>query len=129
MRAGLAVVFATLLASPASAELFLASNGMLVDAESPRRIVVPMRGRAAALDFWCAAGDYVAAKLNPPPRAVLYRNSEPPRRSGEPIVFSMDPADSASSTGILLLGGPGGGGMSVTMAQSFCETSKALYPE
>jgi hypothetical protein len=126
----LAVVAAFSLVSPAAADdaSYIAQNGMTVHASGPNNIVVPMRGHAGSSDFWCAAGDFVHYRLRVPTKQILYRVSEPPKPSGAPIVFSLRPEDSASSTGVTVFGGPGGGGMKVGTALGFCESSHPLRP-
>ena len=42
-------------------------------------------------DFWCAAGNYAARKLGARSATRVYRISEPPRRAGQGIRFSLDP--------------------------------------
>jgi len=81
---------------------------------------VPWRGLSGPADFWCAAGDYAIRVLHLAPTDRIYRASEPPRRAGEGVVFSVRPEDSAGSTGLLLLWGKGGG-LSVGSAQALCE--------
>ena len=105
---------------------YIARNGMLVTALDNGDIIVPMRGRANAIDFWCAAGDFVNSRLGVRTTETLYRVSEPPRSSGQPIVFSLSPEGAASSTGVTIFGGPGGGGMKIGAARGFCEASHPL---
>lgn len=113
-----ALLAALLLATPAGA--FTAQNGLIVNAEGADAFTVPWRGKSGAADFWCAAGDYAIRVLHLAPTDRIYRASEPPRRAGEEVVFSVRPEDSAGSTGLLLLWGKGGG-LSVGSAQALCE--------
>lgn len=124
-----AVALIALLAPALPAEAntsYIARNGMLVTALDNGNIVVPMRGRASTIDFWCAAGDFVNSKWGVRTTEILYRVSEPPRSSGQPIVFSLSPEGAASSTGLTIFGGPGGGGLKVGAAKGFCEGSYPL---
>ncbi len=120
MRLVAILILAATLATPAAA--FRAQNGLIVKVEGPEHFVVPFAGLGGPSDFWCAAGDYAYRKLGLPTKQLLYRASEPPRRSGEGIRFSTNPADAASSTGLLVLGAKGGG-LTIGMARAFCETS------
>ena len=116
-----AVLLALALATPAAA--FTAQNGLIVQPDGPDRFNVPYLGRSGPADFWCAAGDYAVRKLRLLPNQRIYRLSEPPRRSGEGISFSVRADGAASTTGLLVLGARGGG-LSVGMAQSLCENDR-----
>ncbi len=120
MRFAATLLLALVLATPAAA--FRAQNGLIVEVEGPERFAVPFGGLAGPSDFWCAAGDYAYRRLGLPTNQLIYRASEPPRRSGEPMRFSTNPSDSASSTGLLVLGSKGGG-LTIGMARAFCQTS------
>lgn len=120
MRAA-ALLLALGLAAPASA--FTAQNGLIVQPDGPAAFTVPWRGRSGPADFWCAAGDYAVRKLHLSPAALVYRASEPPRRSGEAIRFTLHAEEAASSTGLAILGAKGAG-LSVGHAQSFCEIKR-----
>ncbi len=109
---------ALLLATPAGA--FTAQNGLVVNAEGADAFIVPWRGKSGPADFWCAAGDYAIRKLHLAPTATIWRASEPPRRSGEAIRFTLRADQAASSTGLVILGAEGAG-LSAASAQSLCE--------
>ncbi len=113
-----AALLALGLAAPASA--FTAQNGLIVQPDGPAAFTVPWRGKSGPTDFWCAAGDYAVRKLHLSPTALVYRASEPPRRSGEAIRFTLRAGEAASSTGLAVLGAKGAG-LSAGHAQSFCE--------
>lgn len=119
MRLIAAVALAALSASPAGA--FIAQNGLVVEPEGPTAFTVPMRGKSGPSDFWCAAGDYAVRALHLRPGTMIYRASEPPRRSGEGIRFTLRPEEAASSTGLLVIAGGERGGLRVGHAQSLCE--------
>ena len=116
----LPLILATcLLATPAAA--FTAQNGLVVEATGSHSFHVPWRGKSGPAAFWCAAGDYAIRRLHLAPTALVYRASEPPRRSGEGIGFTLRPGDAASKTGLAVLGAKGAG-LTAGHAQSFCET-------
>lgn len=115
----LALAAALVCASPASA--FLATNGMRVEQRGPTDFVVPFSGQSAARAFWCAAAEFGARRLDLAPGARIYRASEPPRRSGEGIAFTLDPRRAAASTGTIKLGGPPAA-YTVAHARLFCNT-------
>lgn len=112
------------LAAPASA--FTAQNGLIVEPEGPASFTVPWRGKSGPADFWCAAGDYAIRKLHLSPAALVYRASEPPRRSGEAIRFTLRADAAASATGLAVLGASGAG-LSAGHAQSFCEAVRTRH--
>lgn len=106
-----------LLAGPALA--FTAENGLIVAPEGQDGFTVPWRGKAGPSDFWCAAGDYAVRVLGVPVTTPVYRASEPPRRSGEGVRFTLDATQAASSSG-LAFHWPPGPAVSAGFAQSFC---------
>lgn len=116
----LAAVLAAALAPAAPASAFTAQNGLIVHPEGAEDFTVPWRGKSGPADFWCAAGDYAIRKLRLPPTATIWRASEPPRRSGEAVRFTLRPERAASSTGLAVLGARGAG-LSAGGAQSLCE--------
>jgi hypothetical protein len=115
------VVAAALAAGPASA--FMAQNDFTVRTLEGGRFEVRPRGQLSATDAWCAAGDYAIRLLNVPRGTQIWRISEPPRRSGQSIVFSLSSEGAASSTGLVNLGGSGAS-MSASHAQSLCAASR-----
>lgn len=111
---------ALLLTSPAHA--FIAQNGLAVEGQGGG-FTVPWRGPSGAVDFWCAAGDYVIRGQNQPPATPIYRVSVPPRRAGEGMEFSLSPDRAAPSTGVFTLFAGHAGAMSAASAQSYCEVT------
>lgn len=101
------------------AHAFTASNDMLVQPTGEAAFAVPYHSDSAATAFWCAAGDYVVSGLGQRGDTVIYRTSAVPRRSGQPMTFSLMPAYSAGNTGLAVLGS-NTGGMSAGLAQTFC---------
>ncbi|SPH18680.1 hypothetical protein DEA8626_02222 [Defluviimonas aquaemixtae] len=118
MRLIAAIALSALSAGPATA--FIAQNGLVVEPEGGTAFHIPWRGKSSPADFWCAAGDYAVRVLHVRPGTTIYRASEPPRRSGEGIRFTLDPARAASSTGLVVYGTQGAG-IAVGHAQAFCE--------
>ncbi len=118
----IALLLALTLSSPASA--YIAQNGLVAEPQGPGDFTVPYRGKSAPADFWCTAGDYVIRGLNQPPSTRIWRLSEPPRRAGEGIRFSLSPDGAAGSTGIATLIGRKDGSLSAGAAQAFCEFAR-----
>jgi hypothetical protein len=116
---------ATLLALPAFA--FTAPNQLRVVAAGPDTFEVQFRATARGdIDYWCAAGAYAKSQLRAGSTTPIYRISPPPRRAGQGVTFSMNPAGAASSTGLNTVGGSGGGSMSVAAARNQCNVSRQL---
>jgi hypothetical protein len=120
------LLIAAALAAAAPAHAFTSSNRMRVDATGPVTFSVSARsGQTGAIDFWCAAGEYAWKKLRAPNNARIYRLSEPPRRGGQPIVFSLDPTGKASRTGLAVIGNDDGS-LSVASARNQCAAVRSL---
>jgi hypothetical protein len=120
------VLLAAALAAAAPAHAFSSSNRMRVEATGPVTFSVAARGgNYGAADFWCAAGEYASRRLNARENVRIYRLSEPPRRGGQPIVFSLDPTGRASSTGLATLGRDDGS-LSVSSARNQCEVLRLM---
>jgi len=120
------VLLVAAMAAAAPAHAFSSSNRMRVDATGPVTFSVSARGgNYGAADFWCAAGEYASRRLNARENVRIYRLSEPPRRSGQPIVFSLDPTGRASRTGLSTLG-QDDGSLSVSAARNQCEVLRLL---
>ena len=125
LRTALAAISLVIAFAPA-AQAFTSSNGMRVEATGPVTFSVRAgRGNFGAAHFWCAAGQYADRRLNARQTDRIWRLSEPPRRSGQPIVFSLDPAGRASSTGLAVLG-TDDGSLSVASARSQCDVVRYL---
>jgi hypothetical protein len=120
------ILIAAALFVATEAAAFRSNNGFEVRADGPVTFSVWWRGGSTgAVEFWCAAGEYAWRQLNAASNARIYRLSEPPRRSGQPIVFSLDPTGRASSTGLIVLGGDDGS-LSVSSARNLCEAARYL---
>lgn len=107
-----------LAASPAMA--FFSQNSLVVVDEGNGTFNVPFRGKSGDPEFWCAAGDYVIRGLGMPVSTRIFRLSEPPRRQGQGIRFSLNPEGAASRTGVAVFTTGPTGSISATLAQSFC---------
>lgn len=117
---------AMLLAAPAHA--FVAPNRLPVQptGSDPATFTVGYRGNANGdIDFWCAAGAYANSRLNAASTARIYRISPPPRRAGQGVTFSMNPAGAAGSTGLATIGGSDGS-MTVASARQQCQVSRQM---
>ncbi|RVW00001.1 hypothetical protein EKE94_02130 [Mesobaculum littorinae] len=124
-RAAAAITCATVLAATPALAGFQAENALYVEPAGNTSFDVPYRGgRAGASDFWCAAGDYVIRGLNAAPGTRIWRVSEPPRRSGQGIRFSLSPDGAASRSGLLTLFGQGDASLSAAHARALCEASR-----
>jgi hypothetical protein len=111
---------AALLSGAAPAQAYIATNGLLVQPESATTFNVPFRGRSGVSEFWCAAGDYVRNFLNMPAGTRIFRLSEPPRRGGEGIRFSLSGEGAASSTGLSIVSSGPRGSVSASTAFALC---------
>lgn len=119
-------LLAAALATAAPAHAFTSSNRMRVEPTGPVTFSVSARGgNYGAADFWCAAGEFADRRLNATGSTRIFRLSEPPRRGGQPIVFSLDPAGRASSTGLGTLGRDDGS-LSVSSARNQCEVLRLM---
>lgn len=100
-------------AVPAAA--YLTRNNLLVVPEGNGVFNIPYRGKSGDSEFWCAAGDYVQRGLGLPANTRIWRLSEPPRRQGEGVRFSLNPEGAASRTGLAVFSsGPTGSVLAVT---------------
>jgi hypothetical protein len=120
-----AIIFAAMFAAT-EASAWRASNGFEVKAEGPITFSVWWRGGGTgAIDFWCAAGEYAWQRLRASNDARIYRLSEPPRRGGQPVFFSLDPTGKASRSGLAQIGGDDGS-VSVASARNQCAAARIL---
>lgn len=88
----LLVIAALAAAAAAPALAFQAINGLSVEQTGERQFHVAYGSMRHKTDFLCAAADYAARGLGLPGATRLYRESPAPRRSGEGITFTLDPA-------------------------------------
>jgi hypothetical protein len=111
-------------AGPMPPDAYRAVNGVWVFPESPDRFYIPWQGDGRTA-FFCAAGDYVKRRLRASGSTPIYRLSEPPRRSGEGLRFSLDPVGATMRTGVIVLQSVGpANSFSVNNGLVFCEQSR-----
>lgn len=103
----------------APAQAFVAQNDMRVLPTGSAAFSVPWSGDSAPTAFWCAAGDYVIRGLGQSPATKVYRTSSVPRRSGQPMEFSLSAQASVGETGLAVFGGDDGG-LTAAFAQNLC---------
>ncbi len=107
------------LAQPAAA--FQAVNGFTVTQTGPQEFTVDYEVVQNETAYWCAAGDFAVRALDLPRKTRLYRTSPVPRRAGQGITFTLDPAAAASESGLSNFSGNGDGSVSIGHARgSFC---------
>jgi hypothetical protein len=121
-RIPLAAAAALLLAVPIPA---FAARTLPVQPVNATTFEVLPRGDAFEQDFWCAAGDYAARKLGARSTVKIYRISEPPRRAGQGVRFSLDPTGKASRTGLNIVGNDDAS-LSVGSAMNQCEVARMM---
>ncbi len=97
-----AIIVGGLLAA-APAHAYQAKNDLTVTDLGNGQFEVRPRGGLSASAAWCAMGDYALRILDLPPTTPLWRVSEPPRASGQPILFALTGDGSASKTGLVIL--------------------------
>jgi hypothetical protein len=113
---------AGLAASPAAA--WQSQNSFTVRQLDSNRFEVLSRGGLGASDAWCAAGDFVIRGRGLSRNTQIWRISEPPRRSGQSIVFSLSSDGAASSTGLASFGG--GASISAGHGQNICSSLREI---
>ena len=117
-----AVLGAGLITTPAAA--YITENGFTVRQIDNDRFEVLPRGGLGVSDAWCAAGDYVIRRLGQPLKTQIWRISEPPRPSGQSIVFSLSSKGAATTTGMLT--SSGGASISASHGQQMCWAAREL---
>jgi hypothetical protein len=122
LRLLLPALFLSLAAPADSRTEYIARNGLVVIAETSRTFNVPFRGLSGDSEFWCAVGDFVQRGLGMPGGTLIFRLSEPPRRQGQGIRFSLDPEGAASRTGLLMISNNPPGAASAALAFGLCAT-------
>lgn len=83
---------ALLAASAAPAVAFQAMNGLAVERTGDQAFHVAYGPMHHKTDFLCAAADYASRGLGLSGATRLYRESPAPRKAGEGITFTLDPA-------------------------------------
>ncbi|WP_295046132.1 hypothetical protein [uncultured Paracoccus sp.] len=106
---------------PVPAAAFTAQNGMTALRTGAAEITVINETRRGDTDYWCAAGDFVQRRLDLPGSTRIWRASPKPRRAGDGIVFTLDPANAAKGAGLSQFGsGPRDGSIPAAMAVGHC---------
>ncbi len=118
--AAVALVATFAIATPVFA--FTAQNSMRVEPRGGTDFHIPYTARSSPRAFWCAAGDYAIRVLQVSSATRIYRTTAPPRRSGEGMSFSLDPAR-ATAPGLLRLSRSPG--LTAANARFQCELSSA----
>ncbi|MDN5787962.1 hypothetical protein [Pseudorhodobacter sp.] len=117
----IATILLFLLSLPANA--FSARNGMTVLGRDGTDFTVAFDSVPRETDYLCAAGDFLIAALGLPSKTRFYRASPPPRKQGQGISFTTDPARKVKM-GLFTSFGNGAqdGGISAGAATgSYCE--------
>ncbi|MCZ0963273.1 hypothetical protein [Paracoccus benzoatiresistens] len=116
------LMFLVPLLLPLPAAAFTAQNGMTAVQTGPSEITVIHEVQRGDTDYWCAAGDFAQRVMRLPGKTPIWRASPKPRRGGEGIVFTLDPARAAEGAGLSQFGtGERDGSIPVAMAVgSFC---------
>ncbi len=90
MRA-LTILAATAFSTPALASY----DRLLITQNGPSDFTVGYEGGASINNHWCAAGRHLTNTLGLPGSTRVYRQSPPPRQSGQGISFCLDAARSS----------------------------------
>lgn len=113
----LCLALALCLPTAVSAQSIIAQNGMRATRVSETEIAVGPRIQARETDYWCAAGDFATRVMGLSNKTRIWRATPGPRRRGEGILFTLDPAQKAEGEGLSEYGsGPRDGSMSIGMA-------------
>jgi hypothetical protein len=94
---------ALLLALATPAQAYLTQNNLHVTALEGGQFLVQASPGMGAPSSWCAAGDFAIHRLNLGPTTPIWRVSEPPRKSGQGVVFSLSPEGAATRSGLVRL--------------------------
>jgi hypothetical protein len=108
------------LSSPSFA--YKTQHGLIVQAMDDGTMYVPSQGLTKEKSFWCAVGEYVQHGLHKPGNTRIYRMSEPPRRAGQGVLFSLNGEGAASYSGVAVVGSGPAGSLSANMASALCPT-------
>ncbi len=112
-----ALLFISVAAAPAGA--YTLTNRPVVEPGPGRSFTVPYSERSGVSWFWCAAADHARRNLGAARSDRIWRLSEPPRRGGEGIRFSLSPEGAVGTTGLVMLG-PDDGAVSVAHGLAIC---------
>lgn len=123
------VLLVLMMILPLPAAAFTAQNGMTVVRQSQTEIEVIYRARRVDTDYWCAAGDFTQRALGYSNKTPMWRASPKPRRAGQGIIFTIDPAKKAPGAGLSQFGsGPHDGSVTIGMAVgSYCRITMPFW--
>ncbi len=125
------LLFLVPLLAPFPVAAFTAQNGMRVTQIGPTEIAVAHELRRDDSDYWCAAGDFALRVLDKPGKTRIWRASPKPRKAGEGIVFTLDPARKAEGAGLSDFGaGPNDGSIAGgTAVGSYCRPMMPFWAD
>ena len=101
----------SLLASPALA--FQSQNGLRVTQSAGQIEVAPSPGQSA--------GEFVISQMGLPPSTPIWRLSEPPRKAGQGVMFSLTANGAAQKSGVIQFGDTDAA-FTAAAAQALCWT-------
>jgi len=110
-------------AAPAGATVLL--DRPAIEAGLGASFTVPYSGRSGVSWFWCVAADHARHGLGAARSDRIWRLSEPPRRSGEGLRFSLSAEGAAGATGLVMLG-PDDGSITVAHGLAICEAIRGF---
>ncbi|WP_099827615.1 hypothetical protein [Oceaniglobus indicus] len=90
------------------AQTFRSANRLTVQATGGPDFRVLFRGGALERDYWCAAANYVISGLGLPSRTRLFRATPTPRKQGQGVGFTLDPARATAKNGLSVFGSADG---------------------
>lgn len=122
-----AVALVAAFAAPAFA--FRAMNGLAVEPAGDQAFLVDFGDTLHKTDYLCAAADYASRGLGMPSTTRIYRQSPTPRKSGQGITFTLDPARKATMKLFTrLFSDNDDDGISVALARaSYCYRSRSEW--
>ncbi len=109
-----------LTAFPLSADTYRASNSLMVQSANGTDITVPYTPRALDNAYWCAAADYIVIAQGRSAKTRLFRATPQPRKQGQGIGFTTDPARAVADSGLSVFGGPDGTVSAGHARSAFC---------
>ena len=89
---------------PGTAQAFVAQNTMTARQIGPTEIAADFESWARDTDYWCAAGDFAQRGLRLSGDTRIWRASPKPRKGGDGLVFTLDPARKAEGAGLSQFG-------------------------
>ncbi len=115
--------------SAAPAFAFWAMNGLEVKPAGESVFLVDFGDTRHKTDYLCAAADYVSRGLGMRSTTRIYRQSPAPRKSGQGITFTLDPAQKVPmKLYTVLISDNTDGGISVAAARAgFCHSSRSFW--